>query len=332
MGLTRPARRIGRLIGTVLSCALMLSLASRGAQAESVWSDLWTTPPQRAQRLLDAGRPDEAARLFRDPKRRAYAELRAGQYAEAAKLLKPFDDAESQYNRGNALARAGTLQAALAAYDASLAKAPHDRDAIHNRDLVARALEREARRSGSGGSQGRRGQSGQQGSGSAGSQSANAGNRGGSSQSGKSQGAGSRGAAGSASGAQAGSQAGRSQPGGESPQQQAEQAREDAELAAQLQREGAKRGSSAEAGGTGTARAGSSSAESVAPPRSKAPGGGDDEGPPLSEQTLALEQWLRRIPDDPGGLLRRKFLIEHLEREQQAQGESPDGDSGGAPQ
>jgi Ca-activated chloride channel family protein len=25
----------------------------------------------------------------------------------------------------------------------------------------------------------------------------------------------------------------------------------------------------------------------------------------------ADEQWLRRIPDDPGGLLRRKFLLQY---------------------
>jgi Ca-activated chloride channel family protein len=30
----------------------------------------------------------------------------------------------------------------------------------------------------------------------------------------------------------------------------------------------------------------------------------------LSEDEQALEQWLRQIPDDPGGLLRRKFLQE----------------------
>ncbi len=28
---------------------------------------------------------------------------------------------------------------------------------------------------------------------------------------------------------------------------------------------------------------------------------------PMDEQRLSREQWLRRIPDDPGGLLRRKF-------------------------
>ena len=40
---------------------------------------------------------------------------------------------------------------------------------------------------------------------------------------------------------------------------------------------------------------------------------------PKSEQQIAQEQWLRSIPDDPGGLLRRKFLIEHMIRQQKAQ-------------
>jgi Ca-activated chloride channel homolog len=37
---------------------------------------------------------------------------------------------------------------------------------------------------------------------------------------------------------------------------------------------------------------------------------------PPSEQTLSQDQWLRQIPDDPAGLLRRKFLIEHMMKQQ----------------
>jgi Ca-activated chloride channel family protein len=44
-----------------------------------------------------------------------------------------------------------------------------------------------------------------------------------------------------------------------------------------------------------------------------------DSSLPRTEQQLALEQWLRQIPDDPGGLLRRKFMIEHLMKQQQVQ-------------
>lgn len=40
-----------------------------------------------------------------------------------------------------------------------------------------------------------------------------------------------------------------------------------------------------------------------------------DTADPLSEEERqAVEQWLRRIPDDPGGLLRRKFLLQYRQR------------------
>ena len=30
-----------------------------------------------------------------------------------------------------------------------------------------------------------------------------------------------------------------------------------------------------------------------------------------NEKDQAVEQWLQRVPDDPGGLLRRKFRLEY---------------------
>lgn len=48
-------------------------------------------------------------------------------------------------------------------------------------------------------------------------------------------------------------------------------------------------------------------------------GGAQVSAAPLTEKQLAQEQWLRAIPDDPGGLLRRKFLIEHMLRQQKEQ-------------
>ncbi len=48
---------------------------------------------------------------------------------------------------------------------------------------------------------------------------------------------------------------------------------------------------------------------------------GEEEGEPVDyseawseEDAQAMEQWLRRIPDDPGGLLRRKFRNQHQRR------------------
>ena len=44
------------------------------------------------------------------------------------------------------------------------------------------------------------------------------------------------------------------------------------------------------------------------------------------EQQQALEQWLRRIPNDPGGLLRRKFRYQYqrLGRDQDGNNRWPD--------
>ena len=38
-----------------------------------------------------------------------------------------------------------------------------------------------------------------------------------------------------------------------------------------------------------------------------------------SEEEQALKQWLRRVPDDPGGLLRRKFQKQHEDRLREGQ-------------
>ena len=39
-------------------------------------------------------------------------------------------------------------------------------------------------------------------------------------------------------------------------------------------------------------------------------------------QQAAVQQWLRRVPDDPGGLLRNKFLLEQQRRQAKRQGDS----------
>jgi Ca-activated chloride channel homolog len=57
--------------------------------------------------------------------------------------------------------------------------------------------------------------------------------------------------------------------------------------------------------------------------RQDAAGASSSAQPLPTEEQLAAEQWLRRIPDDPGGLLRRKFLYQYRQRAQQAGGDSP---------
>ena len=89
-----------------------------------------------ARLLLAAGLPGAAATISDDPAWRGTALYAAGRYAEAAEAF-----AGQPYNRGNALALAGDLKGALAAYEAALARDPGDEDAKANRELVARLLD-----------------------------------------------------------------------------------------------------------------------------------------------------------------------------------------------
>ena len=328
---------------------LLGSLMSVPAFA-GTWSSLWRTPDQQGQALLRAGHAAEAAARFTDPRLKAYADLEADRYSAAAKLLAPFKDATSEYNRGNALAHDGHLRQALAAYDAALKQTPGDRDIRHNRDLVARMLRQHPPQSPpkDGGHGKPRGTShgpsqprnrGQNGSGSKSqSNGQNIGQNQGKGQNHR-QGQGKPGQAGGGSGAP-GSQSGSSAGAGSSHHGPG-QARRDAALAAAIARRRQPPGGGSSGPASQAAPASGAARPSHARPGSSAVGGGTytpeptnspgansngakrrprrgeaQDGPsnPVSEKTLALEQWLRQIPDNPAGLLRRKFLIEYMMR------------------
>jgi len=333
-----------------LFCSLLVSTAAHAVS----WADLWLTKEQQAQRLLEAGKPADAADKFQDARRRAYAQIKAGQYDEAAKRLEGFEDPQSQYNRGNALARSGKLEDALAAYDEAIKQTSADstlgRDARHNRELVAKQLEnqQQASQSGSEGqsqprdqshsdqsqsgqSQSGRSQSGDQSPSGDRNDQRNAGNQGDRNM--QSQDGEQYAAAGSQQQNQDQGQQGKDSQ-GESPgerQAQAEQPQGAQDDSAISEAEKAKQDAAdarrdaeaalAQANRNDPARRNESPSGRMAQPGERP---ADEQGKPVagneppSEQTLALDQWLRQIPDDPGGLLRRKFLIEHLKRQQES--------------
>lgn len=108
------------------------------------FADLWWRNDQQGQRLLEAGRPAEAAQRFSDPQWRGLAHYLAGDYAAAAEAFAQGDDAAAHYNRGNALARGGELAGALDAYEQALHEDPQLEAARHNRELVAQLLHSQA--------------------------------------------------------------------------------------------------------------------------------------------------------------------------------------------
>ena len=63
-------------------------------------------------------------------------------------------------------------------------------------------------------------------------------------------------------------------------------------------------------------------ADRRAQPRAPDPATGTRAQALSSEEQMAAQQWLRRIPDDPGGLLRRKFLYQYQQRARRPDGGS----------
>ncbi|KRE89832.1 colicin transporter [Frateuria sp. Soil773] len=295
---------------------LLLPLLPGTAQATS-WSDLWQRRDQQAAQALHAGDAKRAQQLARDPAWRGAAAYRAGDYAAAAQALRSLPDAQSQYNLGNALAKAGEYQPALDAYDRALELDPGNADAKANRKAVEDWLRRQSQQQPS--SNGSKpppsqGDGKQQSPKKPGEQDQDAkdkqdsqGNKRGEQDQGRPDSSGQQ--SGQPQDAREQSPGAASDPSKEttsgppSAQEQAEQRKraEQAQQALQQQMNQAL-------GGKGKPPAGHElGALSQDDPQSKLP--------------PELRQALQRVPDDPGALLRRKFELEYRQRHGGAQAE-----------
>jgi Ca-activated chloride channel family protein len=239
-----PLVAVGFRRGLLFSLALMLMpamLLPAPAHA-GLWDDLWQRKDQQAQRALQDDAPAEAAALAQDPSIAGEAWYRAGDYQRAAGSWSAVDDANDWYNRGNALALAGELDAAINAYDQALQRYPEMEDALYNKAIVEQLKDQQEQES-----------EDQEGEG--------------------------------------------EQPEGESQDSEQEGQQDDSES------EGGEEGQESEPQESeqGEGQEGEQQEQELAQAWSE-------------EDAQAMEQWLRRIPDDPGGLLRRKFRNEHQRR------------------
>ncbi len=261
-------------------CLLIVMLPIPQAAQALEWQDLWQTPDQQARSMLEKGNAAEAASVFEDPRWEAVARYRADEYERSAQRFAGFDDLDSLYNFGNALARMGEFDAAIGAYERALEIDPNAEDAAYNRDLVKQMMEQQDSQNGEQGDQ-------QSDEGGGGQQSE-----------------------GESESDQSGEQGAEGEPGsksaeGENLSREQEMSEEDlAAMERELER---------------------------AAQEAKLQDGEDDETEEVTEaqaeaqrraqeQQQAMEQWLRRIPNDPGGLLRRKFRYQY-----QRQGRDQDG-------
>ncbi|WP_223463793.1 MULTISPECIES: VWA domain-containing protein [unclassified Pseudomonas] len=124
--------------GWLLCLPLLLALPQPGYAFDL--ADLWLRPDQQGVQLLKHKRPAEAARRFEDHQWQGVALYEAADYAGAAERFAEGNDAHAHYNRGNALAKSGELEAALDAYEQALERQPDLRPALTNKALVERLL------------------------------------------------------------------------------------------------------------------------------------------------------------------------------------------------
>jgi len=285
-----PLAALGFRRGWLLGASLAFTLALPQQRAEALeWQDLWLSKDQQGARALAEGDPARAARLFRSPEWRGAAQYDAGDYGAAARSWAEAEGAATLYNRGNALAHAGRLEDALAAYDAALAREPGMPDARANRELVEQLLrrQREQQQQEQEQRQQRDDAHRQQG------------------------------------GQPSKDQNGDPQPGAQSqdggPPQGGDPGRKDAQDGGDdgKQPPDADEPRSAEAADRREPDRGADAGDATAAQQRKdgaGPLAGAEQSAAEREQSAAMEQWLRQVPDDPGELLRRKFEYEYRAR------------------
>lgn len=236
-------------------------------------------------------RPDQQAHQAMEKGAAAY---RKSDFAAAQQAWQGLDGADAQYNLGNALARAGRYPEAIAAYDRALRAQPGMADAIANKRAVEAAMKRKPPQGGKqndpGGQDQDKNPKSQQ------------------DQNGQSQSQQSQPQTGGQESQQRPPQSQQKQPASSQPQQ-AQPKPQDPN--AQKSADAAQRERMRQA----LAQPGKAAQEAAKKPQQT------QETAAERERRQANEAWLRRVPDDPGGLLRAKFRLEQ-ERRQQS-GSSP---------
>ncbi|WP_447531031.1 tetratricopeptide repeat protein [Legionella pneumophila] len=241
------------------------------------WSDLWFTPNQQAQHLMEKGQFAKAKDLFERNDWAASAAYRAGDYEQAAKLFNELKTEQGYYNQGNALAHLGKYEEAIRAYDKALAFNPNNQDALYNRKLISELLKKDKEKKKSQNQQDKDQQNKDQ-------QNKDQQNQGQQNQDKQNK--------------DQQNQDQQNQDKQNKNQQNQDQQNQDKQNKNQQNQDQQNKAQ-----------------QNKNQNKKNDKQEGEIQSESNQEKQLAKEQWLRLIPDDPGGLMREKFLRDHLRRE-----------------
>lgn len=306
---------------------LMLPLLIFLSQVRPVYAFWPSDPPPPAdsqvkgEQAFGSGNFSEAAQLLQDPLWKGSAYYRQQEYEKAVREFAKSDTPQAHYNRANALAKQGRLDEAISAYSKALEQDPTLKDAEYNRSLVEALRNQQQTRHTPPDSQHPetpQGNTSKSAAKQSGTQKNNAGDQ---PQSGDKK----------QPGDQASSDTPASSPSASAP--------DNPEQGRSVQRRGEDFGPDDDRSMFGKPNSHESDdkaldqnvRDKLAEQQRKQQQNTSETGTAtsaagdsMSEEALSLEQWLRRIPDDPAGLLRRKFEFEaNQHREPLPEGRAP---------
>ena len=268
------------------------------------WQDWWRTPEQQARAAYDKGDNDELMRLAPDATWQGVAEHEDANYESAAKT---FDEVVTRqdlagntgeatralYNRAVSEVRLGEYEKAVESFDQVLERNPEFADAQYNREIASQLAQQQEQQQQQSSSQP---QAGDESDDDNDSESQDPSEQQDSSSD------------------EEQSQSGEQQPGDSQASERSEQAESGAE-----QGDSDASDTESEAEQLRDQQAAQEALDAEAQQSRDDDGQSDQDDSlsaaqreePLSESEQATEQWLRRIPDDPAGLLRRKLEQSH---------------------
>jgi Ca-activated chloride channel family protein len=310
------------------------------------WNDLWQRNDQQAAEALKQEQFDRVAELSDNPDQLGSAAYKQGNFQQALENFSKLQGADADYNRGNTLARLGKYEEAISAYDEALQKQPEMEDAKVNKASVEELLKRleeqqnqpdqqkqdqqqeskeddnqseqsdqeqqqQDSRQGEEENQQEQSDSGSE------SEQQQQGSESSEQQQGEEQSASEDGAEEKADQGQQGDTADEAQQAESASGEQDKTENQFAKANEQLDKNQQGEKEAEEQRLMAEESEGKEGEEEM--PDEQVMQSGVDEKPAeaeslTSEEQMAAQQWLRRIPDDPGGLLRRKFLHQYRQR------------------
>jgi Ca-activated chloride channel homolog len=278
------------------------------------WNDIWLRKDQQGQKLLEQQQAADAAETFKDSQWRGSAYYQNGDFEKAEQQFSEQDTADSNFNRGNALAKSQKLEDAIAAYDRALELNPDMEDAKANKELLEKLKQQQEQEQENQQGSDQQNQD-QQNQNQQSSDQQNQDQQGNNSQSGQNQ---------SSDNQQQNSDSQQDQESNQDQEQEQDQQRDQDSAQDQQNQEQQTQEQQATDAPSGKDNQASNkqeksdqSAEQQTDDTESSPESTMAAGESDKESDEALEQWLRKVPDDPSGLMKRKFNYQHNLRRKQ---------------